>query len=47
MRTENGKIILHFKHVGTGLIAKDGPLKGFTIAGKDKAFVPAKTEIQN
>ena len=46
MRAENGKIILRFKHVGTGLIAKDGPLKGFTIAGKDKAFVPAKAEIQ-
>ncbi len=46
MKSQNGKIILHFKHVGTGLIAKDGPLKGFTIAGKDKKFVPAQAEIQ-
>lgn len=46
MKSQNGKIILNFKHVGTGLVAKDGPLKGFTIAGKDKAFVPAKAEIQ-
>jgi sialate O-acetylesterase len=46
MKTESGKIVLHFKHVGTGLIAKDGPLKGFTIAGKDKAFVPAQAEIK-
>lgn len=46
MRSENGKIILHFKHIGGGLIAKDGPLVGFTMAGKDKTFVPAKAEIQ-
>ena len=46
MKAENGKIILQFQHTGTGLIAKDGPLKGFTIAGKDKAFVPARAEIQ-
>ena len=46
MKVENGKIILQFKHIGSGLIAKDGPLKGFTIAGEDKKFVPAKAEIQ-
>ena len=46
MKAENGKIILNFKHVGTGLVAKDGPLKGFTIAGKDQTFVAAKAEIQ-
>lgn len=53
MKSENGKIILKFKHVGTGLVAKDGEvvakhgeLKGFTIAGADKKFVPAKAEIQ-
>ena len=46
MKVENGKIILHFRHTGSGLVAKDGPLKGFTIAGKDKTFVPAKAEIQ-
>jgi len=47
MKAENGKIILNFKHTGGGLVAKDGPLKGFTLAGKEKAFVPARAEIQN
>jgi sialate O-acetylesterase len=46
MKVENGKVVMDFKHTGTGLIAKDGPLKGFTIAGKDKQFVPARAEIQ-
>jgi sialate O-acetylesterase len=46
MKVDNGKIVLHFKHIGGGLVAKDGPLKGFTIAGADKNFVPAKAEIQ-
>lgn len=46
MKIENGKVILHFTHTGKGLVAKDGPLKGFTIAGKDKTFVPATAEIQ-
>jgi sialate O-acetylesterase len=46
MKTKNGKIVLQFRHTGSGLVAKDGPLKGFTIAGKDKTFVPAHAEIQ-
>jgi sialate O-acetylesterase len=46
MVAKDGKIILSFKHVGGGLIAKDGELKGFTIAGEDKQFVPARAEIQ-
>ncbi len=46
MKSENGKIILNFKHTGGGLVAKDGALKGFTIAGADKQFVSAKAEIQ-
>jgi sialate O-acetylesterase len=46
MIAKDGKIILSFKHVGGGLIAKDGELKGFTIGGADKKFVPAKAEIQ-
>lgn len=46
MKVEGGKIILNFKHTGTGLVAKDGRLRGFTIAGPDKAFVPATAEIQ-
>ncbi len=46
MTAKGGKIALSFKHVGGGLIAKDGELKGFTIAGEDKQFVPALAKIQ-
>jgi sialate O-acetylesterase len=47
MVVRNGKAIISFKHVGSGLMAKDGELKGFTIAGADKNFVPAKAEIHD
>ncbi|MBI2823832.1 MAG: sialate O-acetylesterase [Planctomycetia bacterium] len=40
------RIVLSFKHTSGGLVAKDGPLKGFTIAGEDQKFVNAKAEIQ-
>jgi len=46
MKVDGEKIILHFKHIGGGLVARDGVLKGFTIAGADKKFVAAKAEIQ-
>jgi len=46
MDLASNKAILHFKHLGDGLVAKDGPLKGFTIAGEDRAFVNAEAEIQ-
>ena len=39
------RVVLRFKNVGKGLVAKDGPLKGFTIAGEDRKFVPADAEI--
>ena len=39
------KMILSFSHVGDGLMAKGGELKGFTIAGKDKKFILAKAVI--
>ena len=38
-------IELSFDHIGKGLVAKDGELTGFTIAGADKKLVPAKAEI--
>jgi sialate O-acetylesterase len=34
-----------FDHTGSGLVAKDGALKGFEIAGADKVFVAAQAEI--
>lgn len=43
---KDNKVIIKFKDVGTGLIAKnDKPLSGFTIAGEDKKFKNAKAEI--
>jgi len=46
MSVEDGKIRLHFKHVGSGLIAKDEEgLKGFVIAGEDRKFVWANATI--
>jgi sialate O-acetylesterase len=45
MRVSGNKATLHFRHATGGLVAKDGALKGFTIAGADKNFVPAKAEI--
>ena len=46
MKAEGGKAVLKFTHTGTGLVAKGGPLKDFTIAGADKKFVPAQAEIR-
>jgi sialate O-acetylesterase len=38
--------VLRFRHLGGGLTSRDEPLKGFTIAGADKNFVPAHAEIR-
>jgi sialate O-acetylesterase len=46
MEVVSGKAVLQFTHTGTGLVAKAGPLKDFTIAGADKQFVPAQAEIR-
>jgi sialate O-acetylesterase len=42
---EGDKVRLHFGHAGSGLVAKDGPLVGFTIAGEDEKFHPAEARI--
>lgn len=41
-----GAATIYFTHVGGGLIAKDGDLTGFTVAGKDNVFHPAKALIK-
>lgn len=46
MKVEDGKAALTFSHLGGGLMAKVGDLKGFTVAGPDGKFVNAKAEIQ-
>jgi sialate O-acetylesterase len=45
MRVRDGRAVLTFDHVGGGLVARDGDLKGFTIAGEDRAFVWAEARI--
>jgi sialate O-acetylesterase len=48
MQTEGDKVILSFKHVGSGLVAKDkyGYVRSFAIAGPDKKFYWAKAMIK-
>jgi sialate O-acetylesterase len=46
MQPAGGRAVLSFTHLGGGLVAKDGPLTGFTIAGADKVFHPAAAEIK-
>jgi len=45
MSIEGDKIRIRFKHTGSGLVAKGGPLTGFTIAGDDKKFHLANANI--
>ena len=45
LKLTGGHAELHFTHLGGGLVAKDGPLTGFTIAGADGVFHPAKADI--
>jgi sialate O-acetylesterase len=45
MTVEDELAVLHFNHTGGGLVAKDGPLRGFTISGDGKTFVPAEADI--
>ena len=44
-KVEGGTIRLGFDSVGGGLVAKDGTLKSFSIAGEDKKFVWAEAKI--
>jgi sialate O-acetylesterase len=46
MQVEGDSIKLSFDHVDGGLVAKDGPLTEFTIAGPDQQFVPAQARIE-
>jgi len=44
-KIDGSKAVISFTHADKGLVSKEGPLKGFTIAGADKQFVPAEAEI--
>jgi sialate O-acetylesterase len=46
MKIKGKDAILSFTHRGGGLEAKDGALKGFTIAGADGVFHSAQAEIR-
>lgn len=46
MKVEGNRIRIYFTHTGSGLIAKDGELKGFAIAGEDKKFTWASAKIE-
>jgi sialate O-acetylesterase len=45
MAVDGDSIRVQFSHIGGGLVAKDGDLKTFVIAGKDGHFVPASAKI--
>ena len=48
MKRRGGSITLYFDNVGGGLlVAKDGELKGFAVAGADREFVWATATIVN
>jgi sialate O-acetylesterase len=47
MKVDGEQTSLSFQHTGSGLVAKGGPLVGFTIAGPDHKFVNAQAEIRD
>ncbi|MBM3859553.1 MAG: sialate O-acetylesterase [Verrucomicrobia bacterium] len=46
LRLRGNELVLSFRNIGGGLVAKGGDLKGFTIAGADKNFVSAAARIE-
>jgi sialate O-acetylesterase len=46
MKMEGHSIRIRFAHVDGGLVAKDGPLTGFAIAGADQKFIDAQASIK-
>lgn len=41
----DGRAVIHFSHLGGGLVAKENRLEGFSIAGADGVFYAARAEI--
>jgi sialate O-acetylesterase len=41
----DGEVVLSFSHTDSGLVARGGELKGFTIAGAEKQWKPANARI--
>lgn len=45
LEIEGSRAVLHFRHADSGLVAKNGALTGFTIAGEDHKFHNATARI--
>jgi len=45
-RIEGNRVILEFDQIGSGLIARNGPLEHFAVAGADKKFYWAEASIE-
>jgi sialate O-acetylesterase len=45
MTIDGTNAVLRFSHLGGGLVAKEGALKGFSVAGANKVFHPAHAKI--
>jgi sialate O-acetylesterase len=45
MRVQGDSIVLSFDHIHGGLVAKDGPLTGFAVAGEDRKWAWADAKI--
>ncbi len=45
LKIKGADAVLQFTHLGGGLVAKGGELKGFAIAGADDVFHPAQAKI--
>jgi sialate O-acetylesterase len=45
-KLDGKKAVLHFDHVGSGLVVKEPPLTGFTACGTDRIFRPAQAVIE-
>jgi sialate O-acetylesterase len=45
MRIRSDRVIIHFDHAHGGLHARGGALRGFTVCGEDRNFMPARAEI--
>jgi len=46
MEVRGDRVVLRFRNVGRGLVARDGPLTGFAIAGEDRKFVNTQAAIE-
>ncbi len=46
LKLEGARAIMSFTHVGGGLEARGGELKGFSVAGADRKFVSATAKIE-